>query len=114
VSAETEGPKAAKPVKRRKFSEAFKRKIVAEAARIGYPAVMKKYKLYSAVYGWKHEVGKPAAAKPKLNGAAAKVQLGPTKEAIVYLKHAERAFAEGKERRGRLLSGLALSTLLGE
>jgi transposase-like protein len=99
--------------KRREFTDAFKRKIVAEAARTSYPAVMAKYKLFSAVYDWKNEVGstKSGAVKPS---AKPKEQLGPTKEAIVYLKHAEKAFGEGKQKRGQHLAGLALSTLLGE
>lgn len=101
-----------KPLTHRKFTDAFKRKIVAEAARTSYPAVMAKYKLYSAVYGWKNEVGKaPPKAAKRANGAA---PLGPQREAIVFLKQSERAFDAGKAKRGRLLSALALSTLLGD
>lgn len=110
TKAPTKSGAARKAIKRRAFSLAFKRKIVAEAARTSYPAVMKKYRLYSAVYEWKHEVGK---APPKAaNGKA--VQLGPTREAIIFLRQSERAFAEGKAKRGRLLSQLALSTLSGD
>lgn len=113
----TKSAAARKAIKRRTFSLAFKRKIVAEAARTSYPAVMKKYRLYSAVYEWKHEVGKApkaGAAKhvSKANGKA--VQLGPQREAIIFLRQSERAFAEGKAKRGRLLSQLALSTLSGD
>ena len=99
-------------LKRRKFSDAFKRKLVAEAARTSNAAVVSKYKLPGSFYQWQFKPSKTAAKEPKANGKA--VQLGPQREAIVYLKHAERAFAAGKDRRGKLLSGLALSTLLGE
>lgn len=101
--------------KRRAFPDSFKRRVVNEAARTSIAAVINKYKLPGSSREWHKEFPAKAPTKAgaakRANGAA---PLGPTREAIVYLKHAEKAFGEGKQKRGKLLAQLALSTLLGD
>lgn len=116
----TKSAAARKPLKRRKFDEAFKRKVVREATKTSMAAVINKYKLPGSSRGWPDQfpfltpkAPKSGAAKPaKPNGKA--VQLGPQREAIIFLRQSERAFADGRAKRGRLLSQLALSTLSGD
>ena len=77
--------------------------------------VINKYKLPGSSREWAGQFAPSRKPAPKkANGKAASSQLGPTKEAIVYLRHAERAFDAGKAKRGRLLASLALSTLIGD
>ena len=108
---EDRGPRKVK--RRRKFTLAFKRKIVAEAAKSNMHAVQVRYGLFSGAREWPKLFETPKAkALAKLNGAPK--ALGLEREAIIFLRQAEKAFAAGKDRRGKLLAGLALSTLLGE
>jgi len=112
----TEGRKPPKKQgPRRKFSIAFKRKIAAIATRDGWQGLDAKYNLPSSSREWPKEFAptKSGAAKhvKRANGA---LPLGPQREAIVYLKHAEKAFEAGQGRRGELLARLALATLIGD
>jgi transposase-like protein len=109
VSAEAKADKPAQRVVRRKFSVAFKRKAVDEAERTSMAAVINKYKLPSNSYKWRLGFKKPQT-KPQRKPQV----IGPQREAIIYLKHAEKAFAAGKAKRGQLLARLALSTLTGD
>lgn len=116
TKAPTKSGAARKIAPRRKFTTGFKRKIVAMVARDGWAGLNARYNLPSSSREWPKEFG---TAKPPTKSAAARksngaTPLGPQREAIIFLRQSERAFAEGKAKRGRLLSQLALSTLSGD
>jgi len=93
-------------MKRRKFSDAFKRRVLAEynSGKTSRQAVLDKHKLsWSSIVRFRYSLGE-ASSPTKL---ARKVPL----EALVLLRQAKRAWEAGKGDRGKYCALLALTSM---
>jgi transposase-like protein len=95
-------------VKRRKFTAKAKVKILAFYAQNGFSATEKKFRIVGSVFNrWRREASQSKPAKP--NGATRPPSV--SMEAIVYLRHAKRAWDAGNPKKGELFARLALVSL---
>lgn len=110
-------------MKRRQFTEAFKRRAVKRVEGMTGELAAAKLKIdQSMVYNWRKrftasEASQSHRAKNPLGGFTMgnKPLIGKPSgaplEAIVYLRHAKRAWDSGNAKKGELLARLALVTL---
>lgn len=108
-------------LKRRKFTDTFKRKIVGEMAEETVNKVIVRHKLPTSARSWPRQLGIEATKAKTMSTVAIKAEgtkggkktVSPQMESIVYLRHAQRAWEQGKDRKAKYLSLLALEILQG-